>query len=137
MTKKTPGWEKRLVAYVAQCATQPFRPGKLDCGLFFGGGYEAMTGEVIDAPFRGNYRTIEGAMEIAEGLGVPNHVEYVASILETRPSALLAQRGDGAVVTDMDGNEALGIVQGENIYVMGLHGIGVVPLTAATRAFII
>lgn len=137
VTKKTRGWEKRLIAYLRECATQPFRPGRLDCGLFFGGAYEAMTGVVIDKPFRGKYRTIEGAMKIAAKLGFADHVEYVASLLDERDTVLHAQRGDGAVVTDMDGNPALGVVQGEMIYVMGLQGIGLVPLTTATRAFII
>jgi hypothetical protein len=131
------GWEKRLASYVSDCATMPFRPGKMDCGLFFMGGMEAMTGRDISKPFRGKYRTIKKAMEIARSLGCDDHVEYVASILEERPSPLMAQVGDCAVVDDVNGSPALGIVQGEHIYVMGLNGIGIVPLTEAKRVFIV
>ncbi len=132
---KLAGWENRLTAYLRECSDKSFRPGALDCGLFFAGGYQAMTGIDIAKPFRGKYRTIKKAMDIAKSIGFADHVEYTASLLEELPSPLLAQRGDGAVVTDMDGNPALGIVQGEGIYVMGLTGIGISPLTAATRAF--
>lgn len=135
MSNKTVGWERRLINYISEKGAQPFRPGKMDCGLFFGGGYEAMTGVNINAPFAGKYRTIEGAMKIAKALGFGDHVEYVASLLDELESPLLAQRGDCAVVTDQDGAPALGIVQGEKIYVMTLTGLSMVTLTTATRAF--
>lgn len=135
MTKKSEGWEGRLIEYIAGCASQPFRPGKMDCGLFFMGGMEAMTGEDISGPFRGKYRTIAAAMEIAQGLGFADHVEYTASFLDELSSPLLAQRGDCAVVEDENGNQALGIVQGEYIYLLGLTGLGLAPLTDAVRAF--
>lgn len=134
---KTFGWQKRLGEYVAECATMPFRPGKMDCGLFFMGGMEAMTGVDISGPFRGKYRTIEKAMEIAQSLGFDDHVEYVASILHERENPFMAQVGDCAVVDDMNGFPALGIVQGEHIYVMGLNGIGLTPLSEIKRAFIV
>lgn len=136
MTKKTNGWQKRLALYVFECSKQKFRPGKLDCGLFFMGGMEVMTGEDISLPFRGKYRTIDKAMEIANSLGFKDHVEYVASILEEHQSPLMAQAGDCAVLNDVDDLPALGIVQGEHIYVMTVSdGVTVYPLTAAKRAF--
>lgn len=133
--KKLIGWERELIGYIRSTSTATFRPGQMDCGLFFGGAYLAMTGIDIDGPFRGKYKTIDGAMKIAADLGFTNHVDYVASLVEELPSPLMAQRGDGAVLTDMDGNEALGVVQGEMIYVMTLTGLGLVSLTNAKRAF--
>lgn len=135
MTKKTNGWENRLVEYLSDCASSPFRPGKLDCGLFFSGAVEVMTGEVIDKKLRGKYRSLKKAYEILNGMGFENHVEYVASLYSERPCILHAVRGDGAEVVDMDGNAALGVVQGEHIYVIGLNGLGTVPLTDAKRIF--
>lgn len=136
MTKKTKGWEKRLTDYVMDCAQQKFKPGKLDCGLFFSGAIKVMTGEIIDQPFKGKYRTIEKAMDIAKGLGFENHAEYAASFFDELENPLMAKRGDGAVLDDIDGFPALGIVQGEYIYVMTVSdGITTYPLTAAKRAF--
>lgn len=135
MTKKTNGWQNRLTEYLSECASQSFRPGKLDCGLFFSGAVEVMTGDVIDKPLRGKYRTIEGAYKILKKMGFENHVEYVASLYPQREGILQAMRGDGAEVVDMDGNPALGVVQGEMIYVVGLGGLGVVPLSQAKRVF--
>jgi len=49
------------------------------------------------------------------------------------PSAY-ARTGDGAVVATEDG-PALGLVQGEMIYVLGPRGLSLVPRSRATRAF--
>ena len=134
-SKKTTGWEGRLIAYIRDQSGKPFRPGRLDCGLFFAGAVKAMTGADIAKPFRGKYRTIDAAQAIAQGLGHENHVEYVASLYPELGSPLFAQRGDGAVLEDIAGAPALGIVQGEMIYVMGLAGLAMAPLTVAKRAF--
>lgn len=135
MSKKLPGWERELIGYISANGKASFRPGTMDCGLFFGGAVQVMTGDDINAPFRGKYRTIAAAIEIAEQLGFENHVEYVASLFPELASPLLAQRGDGAVLPDVEGLPALGVVQGENIYVLTLKGLSLVPLTTAIRAF--
>jgi hypothetical protein len=134
VSKKQVGWERALINYIRENAAVPFRPGKMDCGLFFGGSVQAMTGEDINKPFRGKYRTIDGAMKIANKLGFADHVEYVANLYPEIPP-LMAQRGDGAVVNDVQGAPALGIVQGAQIYVMTLQGLSLAPLTAAVRGF--
>lgn len=134
MSAKKTGWEARLVNYVRSVSTRKFRPGALDCGLFAGGAIKAMTRSDPTKPFRGKYRKIEDAMSIAASLGFADHVEYAASLYEEIP-VLMAQRGDLAAVSDIDGNPALGIVQGENIYVMTLQGIALVRLVTANRAF--
>lgn len=94
-----------------------------------------MTGRDIAEPFRGNYRTIEDGLAIARGLGFSDHATYAESFFPELPSPLWAVHGDGAVLEDAEGIPVLGIVQGESIYVMGLQGIGTVPLTAAKRTF--
>jgi hypothetical protein len=132
---KLKGWEGRLTTYLSEVAAKPFRPATLDCGLFFADAVQAMTGEDIAKPFRGKYRTIEGGIKIAQKLGFDNHVEYVASLFEELPSKLMAQRGDGVEILDVDGSPALGIVQGAGVYVMGLDGLTIHPLSSAVRAF--
>lgn len=135
MSKKTGGWENRLISYLSRCSTTPFRPGKMDCALFFAGAAKAMTGDDIARGLRGKYRTIEGGQKIIQDRGFKDHVDYITSFYPARPSIMMAQRGDGVVITDMDGNEAIGVVQGEHVYVMGLSGLGTVPLIEAKRAF--
>lgn len=134
ISKKTPGWQIRLVEYLRTVAATPLRPGEHDCGLFFGRGVEIMTGLDYTTPFRGKYRKIEDGLKMLQDMGFENHVEYAASILPELPSVLFAQRGDGAVVEE-NGGFSLGIVQGENVYVVGMNGLAIVPLTRATRTF--
>lgn len=132
---KQPGWENRLIKYIGERMQKPFRPGELDCGLFAGGAVHVMTGENFIEPLAGKYRTIEDAYKLLNEMGHDDHVSYAASVFEEWDAPIFAQRGDLAVVNDAEGHPALGIVQGEHIYLMGLQGIGLAPLTAAVRAF--
>ncbi|PWE27010.1 hypothetical protein C4N9_18570 [Pararhodobacter marinus] len=40
---KTPGWQNRLVAYLAAAGRERFVPGQHDCALFASGALAAMT----------------------------------------------------------------------------------------------
>ena len=132
MTQRTPGWMGRLVVYLSRVHSMPFRPGRMDCALFVAGAVEAMTGEDHARGWRGYRSLAEGRKRIAER-GHEDHVALAASLLPEVP-VLMAQRGDVAVVPESDGF-ALGIVQGESVYVMTPRGLGLVPLTRAVRAF--
>lgn len=136
VTQKTQGWQKRLIAYLSECSRSSFRPGKLDCALFFARGVQAETGVDIYSDWP-EYRTLKEGLQNMQARGFKDHTEYVASLFPEWESPLMGQVGDGAVVEDMNGSPALGIIQGANIYVMGLRGVGLVPLTAAKRAFFI
>lgn len=135
VSQKTRGWEKRLITYLSECSRTPFRPGSLDCALFFARGVQAETGVDISAEYFGQYRSIREGYAQLRAKGFTDHVNWVEMHYPEWDSPLMGQRGDGAVVEDMNGAPALGIIQGASIYVMGLHGIGLVPLTAAKRAF--
>lgn len=132
---KQRGWEGRLTKYISERSTASFRPGELDCGLFAGGAIEVMTGENHLALIAGEYRTIEDGYKLLQSMGFEDHVAYAASLFEPWESPLMAQRGDLAVVLDNKDHPALGIVQGEHVYLMGLRGIGLAPLTDAIKAF--
>lgn len=136
VSQKTKGWQKRLIAYLSECAKSPFRPGKLDCALFFARGVQAETGVDIYSGWP-EYKTLKEGLSNMQARGFKDHAEYVASLYPEWESPLMGQQGDCAVVEDMNGSPALGIIQGANIYVMGLKGIGLVPLTYAKRAFYI
>lgn len=126
---RLPDWHPRLAIYVSSIARKPFRPGRLDCCLFAAGAVEAMTGDDIAKDWRG-YKTIENGLKSMKQAGFADHVAFVATLFDEAIHAHAAP-GDIAVVD----NDALGIVQGQMIYVMGLTGLGFVPMAQAIRIF--
>lgn len=130
--KRKPEWRVALTDYIVATAAAPFEPGKVDCGLWAAGAVKAMTGTDLARGLRG-YRTIKGGLKKLKAGGHDDHVALAAARLEEIPPAM-AQVGDVAVV-DGDDGPALGIVQGEMIYVAAPQGRALVPLTSARRAF--
>lgn len=125
-------WQARLTNYLMSVQGQPFRPGRLDCALFAAGAVEAMTG-VDHAKGRRGYRTLATGEQKLRAEGYASHIDLVAAIFEEVPVAF-AQAGDLAAVPTDEG-PALGVVQGEYVYVMQPGGLGLVPLLTAARAF--
>jgi len=128
-------WRMRLTGYVAQAATQGFVPGQQDCALFAAGGIAAMTGTDLAAPYRDTYHSLKGGLAALQRAGHADHVALLASLLPEVPVAY-GQVGDVAVLDGPDGLPALGLVQGDMIYVLlPATGLGLVPLTDARRMF--
>jgi len=130
---RLPDWQARLQAWLIEVGGKSFEPGRHDCALFAAGAVAAMTGEDPAAVFRGRYRTLRGGLRVLRRAGWRDHVAFAAAHLD-EINPLMARPGDLAVVP-ADGGDALGVVQGEWVYVLGLQGMGMVPLTSATRAF--
>lgn len=130
---RLPDWKPRLIAWLTSIAGTPFAPGTHDCALFVAGAIHAMTGEDPAAPFRGRYTTVRGGLRVIRDAGFGDPVEMVASRLE-EVAPLMAQVGDIAVVDTPEG-PALGVVAGAEILVLGLDGLGAVPLVEGKRAF--
>lgn len=126
-------WEPRLVAYLAAAARREFKPGVHDCALFTAGALEAMTSVDHAADWRGRYKTLSGGRRALKKAGHADHVALVASLFDEVPPAF-AHRGDIAVVDGAEG-AALGIVQGEGIYVLRPEGLAVVRRADMKRAF--
>lgn len=126
-------WHNRLVQYLSEVIYAPPEMGRHDCALFLAGAVEAMTGADYAAPYRGRYTTMQGGLRILRKDGFADHIALAAHHLEEIPVAFAAP-GDGAVVETEDG-PALGVMQGEMIYVVGVRGSAVVPRARATRAF--
>lgn len=127
------------MAYLSDHARDPFIYGRLDCALFVAGAVEAMTGVDHARGFRG-YKTIQAGMKKVQSKGFQDHIEIVSSLFAENAPAF-AQPGDIAVVEGDDG-PALGVVQGEAIYVLRrndgddrLPALGLVPLLSAQRTF--
>lgn len=125
-------WQWHLQVYLEGVARSKFRPGKLDCALFTAGAVKAMTDMDYAKGWRG-YKTLEAGRKKLSDAGFETHIEYAASLLPEVPTSM-AHAGDVAVVDTPEG-PALGIVQGEYVYTVGLNGLGLTPRTSATRAF--
>lgn len=119
-----------LHAFTDKVKAKPFRPGSHDCGMFAAAWVKYRTGEDVVAGLRGKYRTLKKAQEMFEARGFKDHVDFAASLFEEVHPAF-AQIGDLAVV---DG-DALGVISGENVYVLKPSGLSTVSRLRATRAF--
>lgn len=131
-------WKARLVEYLARSAACPFVYGRFDCMLFALGGVAVMTGVDLAEPYRARYATQKQGIALLRRDGWRDHVALVAAhFAEVAPA--FAQAGDLAVLPGDDG-PALGLVQGERVYVLArlpspAAQIGLTPLLAASRAF--
>jgi hypothetical protein len=131
--KRREDWAERLRDYILAVAARPFRPGRFDCAMFVAGALEAMTGVDPAAAFKGRYTTLEGGGRILRRAGFADHVALVAAHFAQIPLAR-ATAGDIAVLPTGDG-DALGIVQGEAIYLASPAGLVLRPLLSARTAF--
>lgn len=131
---RLPDWRSRLALHVAAHARVPFRPGRHDCALFAAGGRAALTGIDVLEQARGRYDSIDGGFKLAARHGYASPFAAVADGLEEIHPAY-AVVGDLALLDDDDGNPAMGIVQGEMVYVLGARGLALVPLTEVRRAW--
>lgn len=126
-------WQPRLIAYLRESVLRPFEDGVHDCALFSAGGCEAMTGQDYAAPYRGRYTTVRGGLRILRRDGFRDHVALAAAHLPEQHISRAAP-GDLAVIRSEDG-DALGIVQGEGVYILSRDGLAVAPLMAAHTSF--
>jgi hypothetical protein len=130
---RLPSWRTQLARYLAEAARIPFVEGRHDCALFAAGAIRAMTGEDLAAPFRGRYRTTRGGLRVLRRAGYRDHLDLAVAHLDEVPPAF-AHVGDIAAVPGDDG-PALGVVQGERIYVLRPEGLSTVSRLLATRAW--
>ncbi len=95
----------------------------------------AITGVDCAAQFRGEYSTAAGALKTMKAAGFDNLADLVATMLpEIHPSQ--AHIGDiAAIPHEGPFGYALGVVNGERIFVLRETGLGTVGLLDAKRAF--
>ena len=92
-----------------------------------------MTGQDFAAEWAGRFTTTRGALRVLRRAGYADHIALVAAHFAEIPVSFAAP-GDLAVIPT-DGVPAVGIVQGEAIYVQSETGIGAMPLLSAVLAF--
>ena len=129
-----PDWQLRLMQYIAERHRTPVDPNAPVCAEFTAGAVEAITGRNLGIAWRGKYKTVAAGLKALRKAGFADHVALAADMFDAIPPAF-ACAGDIAVLPEVDGVKVLGIVQGPNIYVQTVTGVGAVPLTDATAAF--
>ena len=117
-------WRACFVAEIDRLKRTPFAWGSHDCGPGLAGNLVlAITGVDCAAQFRGEYSTAAGALKTMKAAGFDNLADLVASML---PAAVPHEGPFGY---------ALGVVNGERIFVLRETGLGTVDLLDAKRAF--
>jgi hypothetical protein len=130
--KRKIDWLPSLVQHITETAHEPFEWGVNDCGKAAARAVEAMTGVDVMKDI-GSYSDFKGAIKELKKKGYKDHVDMVVQLFEEIPISF-ARVGDLAVV-DTEEGPAIGVVQGEYIYVTTRQGRALVPLLDAQRAF--
>lgn len=131
--ERFPDWQARLAGWLRDNRKRAFEQGKWDCGLFAAGAIEAMTGVDVVAEVRGRYTTTRGAMRVLKRLGHKDHIALFASHLPEVP--LLSARPGDLVTFEAEDGLALAIIQGAGAYHAGPHGLAVMSMQVAHRAY--
>jgi hypothetical protein len=124
--------------FVDKIRRTQFNWDEIDCGpRFVGALCEALTGVNPAAHLIDRYHDEESALELMQDLGFDNLADATASFLPEYDNPALAQMGDIAAILDESSpfGYALGIVNGERIFVLGKKGVGVVNRRHMQRAF--
>ncbi|MDQ0454661.1 DUF6950 family protein [Rhizobium paknamense] len=130
-------WRSRFEAAIDEIKARPFEWSVHDCGPGLAGRLvEAVTGVDLTASFSPMpYHDEASAAAVIRAAGFETLGALVASLLpEIHPSQ--AQIGDiAAIAYDGPIGHALGVVNGERIFVLRPQGLGTVSLLQATMAF--
>lgn len=132
---RRPDWQGRLTAYLSECAHKPYQLGKHDCALFAAGAVEAVNGIDPAAQWRGRYETKAEGLRALKRAGHVDHIAATAAALPEIAPAFAAAGDICCLQDEATGQLALGVVQGELIYVLREDGLGLVPHAAMRRAF--
>lgn len=122
-------WRIRLSRYLSDIRSEPFEYGKHDCALFAAGAIKAITGKDIAKEWRGKYSSLEESRKTLREIGVRNHINLAKRLLHKTDEPVA---GDIAIVNTEEG-QALGVVQGQYIYIPTGRGWGLIPLDRASE----
>lgn len=125
-------WETRLALYITRVAREGFAWGRHDCAVFAAGGVEAVTGTDPAAAWRERYDSLATGLRLIRAAGYADHVAAADAMYPAISPAMILP-GDLAVVAGEDGARALGIAQGQLIYVLRPDCLGLVPVDQALR----
>lgn len=133
---RLPQWRINYENLIDDIRRKPFAWGYMDClaGLV-DPAVQALTGEEPFFRFRARYKTAKGALGVMRRSGFENLADLVASELpEIHPSMCVV--GDiVAIPTDDDFAYALGVVNGDRVFVISPNGLSTRDISEAVRAF--
>ncbi|WP_085025599.1 DUF6950 family protein [Ensifer aridi] len=134
--KRLPDWRRRFEAAIDEIKALPFAWGDHDCGPGLAGRLAfALTGVDCAAQYRGSYDSAASALRVMHEAGFDNLGDLVAAILPEIHISAAAIGDIAAVPVNGPFGYALGVVNGERIFVLKETGVGTVDLLDATRAF--
>jgi len=124
-------WPERLAAAVEAARGAPFEWGRHDCATWVCDTVADLTRVASAAEaWRGRYSTAKGSLKVLRRLGWSDLGEMGDALFGARVTPLAAQRGDVAMAGD-----ALGLVVGQSVAVLGEDGLVMVPLQDAVAAW--
>ncbi len=136
--QRLPDWRVRFEATCDQLRAQPFAWGENDCGVGLAARLvAAVTGVDLAAQWRGHYASKAGALKALKETGFDTLGDFVASLLPEYPEGpSRAKIGDlVAIEVGAPFGHALGVVNGERVFVLTEDGHGTVDLLSASRAY--
>ncbi len=133
---RLPQWRARLEMAIDDIKSKPFSWENNECGTGLVGNIVlAITGEDAAAPYRGAYNDAASALRTMKDAGFDNLADLVGSIL---PEILISEAKIGdiaAIKMKSPFGYALGVVNGERVFVLMEEGIGTVDLLECERAY--
>lgn len=136
--KRLPDWRARFEEACDKMKYDPFVWEKNDCAIGLAGNIVlAITGTDVVTAYRGKYSSAESGFKLMRKSGFENLGDMVASIIPEYPEgASRAKIGDiVAQKIDTPFGWALGVVNGERVFVLTEEGHGTKDLLDFTRAF--
>ncbi|WP_457587282.1 DUF6950 family protein [Ensifer canadensis] len=133
--QRVDNWRGRFEQTIDEIRYRPFA-WDAECAIHLCGRLvQAVTDIDVAAPYRGRFSTAAGAVRVMTNSGFSNLADLVASILpEIHPSQM--EIGDvAAIADDSKFGFALGVCNGERIFVIKESGLGTVDMLDAKRAF--
>ncbi len=133
---RLPDWRGRFEAVFDDIMTKPFAWQTHDCGPGLAGRtVYALTGVDLSAQYAADYHDLASAVRLIRSLGFKTLGELAGSMLpQVHPSQ--ARLGDiAAIEVRSPLGHALGVVNGERIYVLTETGVGTRDLLDAAMCF--
>lgn len=135
--KRVPRWRAAFDVACDRMRLEPFAWGVNDCAVGLACNMVlALTGVDVGAAYRGRYTTRVGALRVLRREGFETLGDLTASLLPEWPHPSMARIGDIVTVpTGSEFGDALGVINGERVFVLMDNGFGTVDRAVASRAF--
>ena len=135
--ERRPDWRARMAAAIDIVKRRPFGWNECDCVSGLAAPLVmAITGVDLFAEHADKYADADSAYRFMQELGFEDLADLVASYLPEHEHISRASTGDiAAIAVPTRFKHALGVVNGERIFVLSETGFGTVDLLSAARAF--